>query len=123
MCEYLCGYSSEPANPKEARYWRQRYKNNHGSWPMSHKQIQAAKKNSNLNEAQADAVAPETLSTKSEAPTLFDDATEPHNHENDLLDDETRKTLESHREFDHFPISTSATRLEKDRVARKALGL
>lgn len=35
MCKRLCGFEGEPANRKDAYWWRKRFFENHGEWPKS----------------------------------------------------------------------------------------
>lgn len=43
MCKELCGHSSEPGNPQEAKWWRWRVYQNHGYWPTTAKQEKEGK--------------------------------------------------------------------------------
>lgn len=40
MCDRLCG--KEPANPRQAHWWRKTYFENHGQWPFSGKRERTA---------------------------------------------------------------------------------
>lgn len=44
MCRELCGSTYEPANKEQAKWWRKRYYDNHGVWPLTGKQEREGRK-------------------------------------------------------------------------------